>query len=63
MAMQASPEMSRDLPSGQRLYCETCGAEIEIIQPCPCDPPNQILRCCGEDMKLSVGQDVHLGVE
>ena len=63
MAMQASPEMIRDMPTGQRLTCETCGAEIEIIQPCSCNPPDQILRCCGEDMKPSIGNDVHPGVE
>ena len=63
MAMQASPEMIREMPAGQRLTCETCGAEIEIIQPCSCNPPDQILRCCGADMKPSIGNDVHLGVE
>jgi len=60
MAMQSSPEMIRELPSGQRLQCEKCGSEIEIIQPCGCNPPQQILRCCGEDMKPTIGKDVHL---
>jgi hypothetical protein len=50
--------MSPDLPfdtktpfaGGQRLQCESCGAEIEVVQPCPCNPPTQELRCCGQDM-------------
>ena len=48
---------------GQRLYCEKCGAEIEIISPCTCDPPEQVLRCCGQEMAPSVGRQVNLGVE
>lgn len=48
---------------GQRLTCRKCGSEIEIITPCTCDPPDQILQCCGEDMRPSVGREVHLGVE
>ena len=63
MAMQASPELVRDLPAGQRLYCEKCASEIEIILPCTCNPPDQVFRCCGEAMKPSVGNDVHLSVE
>jgi hypothetical protein len=38
-------------PAGQRLMCEQCGAEIEIIKPCPCQPPEQVLQCCGKDMR------------
>ncbi len=63
MAMQADPQMSRDLKAGQRLHCPKCGSEIEIIQPCTCNPPAQILKCCGRDMEPTVGQDVHVGVE
>jgi hypothetical protein len=63
MAMQASPEMIRDRPAGQRLCCAKCGSEIEIIQPCTCNPPDQSFRCCGQEMKPSVGNDVHLSVE
>jgi hypothetical protein len=37
-------------PAGQRLRCDHCGSEIEIIKPCTCQPPDQILRCCGRDM-------------
>ena len=50
-------------PKGQRLVCEHCGSEIEVISPCTCIPPGQILRCCGADMKPSVGRDINLGVE
>ena len=40
---------------GQRLQCPVCGAEIQIIKPCPCDPPDQVLRCCGEAMLPAEG--------
>lgn len=48
---------------GQRLYCENCRSEIEIISPCPCDPPDQRLLCCGQPMTPSTGVSVHLNVE
>lgn len=48
---------------GQRLYCEKCGSEIEIISPCGCEPGDQVLRCCGQDMAASTGRAVNLGVE
>jgi hypothetical protein len=38
-------------PAGQRLKCDQCGAEIEIIKPCGCQPPDQVLQCCGKDMR------------
>lgn len=38
-------------PAGQHLKCEHCGAEIEIIKPCTCQPPDQVLQCCGKDMR------------
>lgn len=63
MAMQADPQMIRSLPAGQRLQCETCKAEVEIVQPCSCDPPDMILSCCGRAMTPTTGQDVHVGVE
>jgi hypothetical protein len=63
MAMQADAQMNRDLKAGQRLHCAKCGSEIEIVQPCTCNPPDQVLRCCGQDMRPTVGQDVHVGVE
>ena len=45
---------------GQRLYCQKCRAEIEIINPCTCIPSSQVLRCCGQDMKLEIGVSVNL---
>jgi hypothetical protein len=50
-------------PAGQRLTCHNCGSEIEIISPCTCDPPDQVLRCCGQDMAPTTGSNVHLNVE
>ncbi|HEY2156274.1 MAG TPA: hypothetical protein VGH33_11635 [Isosphaeraceae bacterium] len=49
--------------AGQRLHCENCGSEVEIIQPCTCKPSNMSLRCCGRDMVATVGQDVHVSGE
>lgn len=37
-------------PAGQHLRCEQCGAQIAIIKPCTCQPPHQVLRCCGKEM-------------
>lgn len=37
-------------PAGQRLRCDNCGSEIEIIKASTCQPPDQVLRCCGRDM-------------
>ena len=48
---------------GRRLYCAQCGSEIEIINPTPTEPPDQVFRCCGQDMAGSPGRDVNLGVE
>ena len=45
-------------PAGQRLQCQSCGSEIEIVQPCGCNPPDQVFRCCGEDMTPTTGQSV-----
>ena len=50
-------------PAGQRLHCQSCGAEVEIINPCPCDPPDLVLQCCGRAMTPDTGRDVHVGVE
>jgi hypothetical protein len=48
-----APPMSTQAayPAGQRLMCDQCGSEIEIIKPCPCQPPEQVLQCCGKDMR------------
>lgn len=45
---------------GTRLYCEGCGAEIEIVNPTTCDPPAQVFRCCGEPMRASTGAAVNI---
>ncbi len=45
---------------GQRLYCEVCRAEIEIINPCTCKPSSQVLRCCNRDMTPQIGVSVNL---
>jgi hypothetical protein len=45
---------------GTRLYCRTCKSEIEVISPCTCDPPDQVLRCCGADMLPTTGVAVNL---
>ena len=51
------------LTTGTRLVCETCQSEIEIINPCTCQPPDQVLSCCGKPMVPTVGSEVHAGVE
>jgi hypothetical protein len=43
--------MQAAYPAGQRLKCDQCGAEIEIIKACPIQPPDQVLRCCGKYMR------------
>ena len=63
MATQTHAPTTDGLNAGQRLICAKCGSEIEIIQPCTCRPPDQVLRCCGEDMRPTVGQDVHVSAE
>jgi len=48
----ASPHgMQAAFPAGQHLRCIQCGSEIQIVKPCTCQPPDQILRCCGKDMQ------------
>ena len=49
--------------AGQRLVCEVCQSEIEVISPCTCDPPDQSFICCGKPMMAAVGTSVHLNVE
>ena len=48
---------------GQRLYCQACGSEIEIIVPCTGVSPGHVLRCCGRDMTPEVGGAVHMDSE
>jgi hypothetical protein len=47
-------------PAGQRLRCRSCGAEVTITSPCPCHPPELLLRCCGDEMKPATGTEVRL---
>ena len=48
---------------GQRLHCEACGSEIEVITPCTCEPPDQVLQCCGKPMRPDTGKTARVGVE
>jgi len=48
---------------GQRLYCQNCGSEIEIINPCTGASQGQVLRCCGRDMTPEPGGSHHLESE
>ena len=50
-------------PAGQRLVCQSCGSEIEIVQPCGCNPPDQVFQCCGHDMTPTTGQNVNVSAE
>jgi hypothetical protein len=58
-----TPNAMDAMNAGQRLHCEKCGSEVEIIQPCTCSPSDMSLRCCGQDMRPTVGQDVHVSAE
>jgi hypothetical protein len=53
----------RSYHEGQRLYCPSCGSEIEIIVPCTGASPGQVFRCCGRDMTPEVGRSLHLESE
>ena len=55
--------VSTSFQTGQRLQCPSCGAEIEIITPCTCNPPDQVLRCCGQDMVPVHGEPRRLSGE
>ncbi len=55
-----STTKARGHEKGQRLYCEKCRSEIEIINPCTCAPKSLVLRCCGKAMKPEVGVSVNL---
>jgi len=46
-------------PTGERLRCDECGAEIVFVKPCPCpehDPKEHRDMCCGNEMR-SLGID------
>lgn len=59
MSATNAPKMD----AGTRLVCNECKAEVEIIQPCGCNPPDMILSCCGKAMTPVPGKAVHVGVE
>lgn len=48
-------DRSTPFAGGQHFQCPVCGSEIQVIKPCPCDPPNQDFRCCGEAMVPAEG--------
>ena len=50
----------RAYEKGQRLYCQICHTEIEIINPRTGTHPPQVLQCCGRDMMPEVGVSVNL---
>ena len=60
---QESPSKSAAFAKGQRLYCASCGSEIEVISPCTCKESHQILQCCGQDMKPATGVAVNVNAE
>lgn len=44
-------------PAGERLVCESCGAEIQFIKACPCPETKKNTHadiCCGQPM-MSLG--------
>ena len=63
MPAEAPAENTQAMPTGERLGCNQCGAEIEIIVPCTCEPPDQQLSCCGRPMTRMTGKSVHVSVE
>lgn len=48
---------------GQRLFCEVCRSEIEVLNPTTAEPVAQVFRCCGQPMTPSVGVAVQVNVE
>jgi hypothetical protein len=57
---QESSSKSPGYVTGQRLYCQTCRLEIEIISPSTRIPSPPALRCCNRDMTPMVGASIHL---
>jgi hypothetical protein len=64
MGSRSETQSRKEMPfeRGQRLYCPQCQSEIEITEPCPAEAPNQVFRCCGQDMKPSTGVSVNVNV-
>jgi hypothetical protein len=57
---QKSTSNARAYEKGQRLYCQICHTEIEIINPRTGTHTPQVLQCCGRDMTPEVGVSVNL---
>ena len=41
-------------PTGERLRCDECGAEIVFVKACPCperEPKAHMDMCCGKEMR------------
>lgn len=47
---------------GQRLFCEACRSEIEILNPTTVEPVAQVFQCCGRAMTPSTGVAVQVNV-
>ena len=47
--------------AGQRLHCQKCSAEVEVISPCECNPPDMVVQCCGGAMLPTTGKNIHVG--
>lgn len=58
---EVRPPRTPAFPPGQRLYCERCGSEIEVVGASAADPPNQVFRCCGQDMRPLTGAPMDAG--
>jgi hypothetical protein len=58
-----SASKPRHYKQGVRLYCPTCGSEIEILNPCTGASAGQVFWCCGQDMAPEVGHATHLESE
>jgi hypothetical protein len=51
-------------PTGERLRCDECGAEIVFTKGCPCpetDPRKHLDVCCGKDMRIVVSETLESG--
>lgn len=57
---ESSSRKQMPFERGQRLYCPQCRSEIEIVSPCPAEAPDQVFRCCGQDMRPSTGVSVNV---
>lgn len=57
MTTSESQGTAAAFPAGQRLVCDACGSVIEIIKACTCQPPDQVLQCCGREMRPASKDD------